>query len=486
MDESRFVKIAFSTAPAPRVAVNACNGGRRLSQVFARMGILLLVGLAVNSAAAPSTTPRFYPGVSEYQSIKAHEALRAFYNGNMPRADRLLRDLDAHEDAEHLPPLSRLLLTAMHGLTLQRDDAGISNEAEEVRAAFDSAATKGLRACAERVPKPPEKLRGDNSRGDATCMLIEGGIRGFRAILDLNTRSPGDVLSEGLNAVSLLEKAIETDSLVRDAHLGLGIFNAMAASNTPRVVRGMLRAAGRGVSLDAGLAHLRRSGYEGQYTSVASQFFLIRFLSPYDDELRREKSEIFRSLRVTFPLSPFILFLKNQEALVFYPDSFYQPRARINLARRIRAVEAKDYAGERYVVLLKHQYGLLDSTPDPMYRPDTTFALGGYAFYPDFVKALKVRREILASDKLEPEEKSAGKVTPANGLSAAERREKVKYVANARAQLLSRLRKTPRSLLNPQNRGLLEWHVSDALRPDQFILKLETVPEEGSEKNRRR
>ncbi len=438
------------------------------------------------AVAAPSRDdhPKFYPGISEYQSMRSHDALRFYYNGNKPRAELILQDLGAHEEAENLPPLSRLLLTAMHGLTLHRDEAGTAQDRSRVRAAFDSAASHGLRRCV-------------SSPHTSTCGLIQGGIRGFRAILDLNTRGPTDVLAEGLDAVALLEEALEADSLLRDAHLGLGLFNVMAASGTPRVVRGMLRAAGRGVSLEAGLAHLRRSGYEGQYTSVASQFFLIRFLSPHDDELRREKNEIFRSLQRSFPLSPYVPFLQNHEALIFYPDSFYRPQSRTALARTIRAADkpalARDYASQRYLQLLKHQYALLTPVPEARYRPDTAFDLGGYAFYPGLVEALRLRRAVLEGGPPYPPGGNPPRAAPAGrersgetagapdrsrpaGDSAAreqqenqqERQAAIRRIGMLRKDLLERIRNTDRTLLNPQTRGMLEWHVGHALRPAQF------------------
>jgi len=462
---------------------------RRVGKIAFSLCVILLPAAAAQAAPAPS---RFYPGVTEYQSMRAHEALRAYYNGNTPRAERILRELGAHEDAETLPPLSRLLHTAMQGLTLQRDDASLPVLPElkaRARASFDSAADEGLRACAALTaggaPEGKSVSGGARKSPLATCRLIEGGIRGFRAILALEARAPTEVLSEGLEAVSLLEEALLVDSTVRDAHLGLGIFHAMAASNTPRVVRGMLRAAGRGVNFDEGLNHLRRSAYEGQYTSVASQFFLIRFLSPYDDELRREKTEIFRSLRAVFPLSPLVPFLHNHEALVFYPDSFYRPRARIMLARTLRAVEARDEAGRRYVQLLKHQYALLSDDPEAQYRPDTTYDLGGYAFYPRYMEGLRLRHEILKADKADladtgksgagkngVDKNGAGQPVAEKNTGASEREAaraaKVKRVAELRKSLLAQLKKTPKSLLNPQNRGLYEWHVGESLRPDQF------------------
>jgi hypothetical protein len=446
---------------------------------------LLLFWCPVVSAASspPLSVPaeKFYPGIEEGQSMRAHEALRAFYNGNSEKAARLLREMDAQEDRDSLPPLSRLLRTAMLGLTLQRDDAGTPEDAARMRAALDSAADKGLRRCGERAERAQRTEDADRrvretrkvrearqvnrvQEDDPTCLLIRGGIKGFRVILKLNTHAPLEILDEGLGAVALLEKALAADSSVRDVHMGLGIFHAMAASNSPRLGRAVLRVAGHGISMEEGLAHLRRSGYEGQYTSVASQFYLIQFLSPYDDGLRREKREIFRSLRETFPLAAHTLFFQNEEALSFYPDSFYRPRTRASLARRLRAVESRDYAGLRYANLVKYQYGLLDPNPPGNLLPDTSFRLGGYGFYPDFIAALRLRREIT----------EAGAASPL-------RAERIAHLAEMRKKLLTRLRKTPKTELNPQNRGLFLWHVNDALRPEQFVLPAHAADQDGED-----
>lgn len=381
--------------------------------------------------------------------MRAHDALRAFYNGNLRRAERLLAGMDSLEDGEDLPPLSRLLETAMAGLYLERDDAGSREEEARLRAEVDSASAKGLRRCAERAGKAPRP----GTAGDPTCLLIEGGILGFRAILELNVRPPLEVLDDGLRAVSRLEKALAFDSTLGDAHLGIGIFNAVGASASPRMARALLRAAGRGVDLRAGLEHLRRSGYDGQYTSTASQFYLIRFLSPYDDELRREKLEIFRSLREVYPLSPLPLFLQGHEMLCFYPDSFYRPRARATLANRIRAAEARDYAGERYLNLVKWQYTLLDPDPPGQFAPDTSFDLGGYAFYPALVEALRLRREITHAPASEAKRD-------------AKRDPRLRKLEKMRKQVLATLRKAK---LSPRNREYYAWQVRDALDPKIFL-----------------
>ena len=422
---------------------------RDVSKVLFSVALPLFVALwAAPAPLRADSPPRLYPGVTAAQSQLAHEALRAWYDGRAGRAELLLGEMDDLEESDSLPPLSRLLRTATIGFALQRDDAKNAAEKARWRARLDSAAEAGLARCARRP----------GSGSDPTCLLIEGGIIGFRAVLDLGVASPVTVLRDGLRAVDRLERALALDSGLTDAHMGLGMFHVMAASNTPAVVRGILRVLGRGLRVREGLAHLRRSGYEGQYTSVASQFYLIRFLSPYDDESRREKAEIFRSLRATFPRSPLPLFLQGHEFLCFHPDRFYGPGARAALARALRAAEADPeenrYAAARALVLAKHQYTLLDPAPAPRYAPDTSFDLGGYAFYPDFIEALRLRRELLRPAR-------AG-ASPQDG---AERAAKVRRVAILREDLATRIRAAD---LNPRNREHLAWQVRDALRPELF------------------
>lgn len=382
--------------------------------------------------------------------MRAHNALRAFFNGNLPRTERLLQELNLIEDHDSLPPLSRLLLVAATGLYLQRDDAENDEERARLNVVMDSAATKGVGRC-NALEKATRDAGSDRSIR-ATCLLIKGGIDGFRAVLKLNTVSPVQVLNEGLGAVKLLEKGLATDSTVRDTYLGMGIFHCTAAKNSPRVVRSMLNAMGRRVDYNDGLADLRRSGYEGQYTSTASQLYLIQFLSPYDDELRREKIEIFRTLQDVYPLSPYYLFLRWHEALVFYPDSFYNPpRLKRSLERRMRAVETRDYAAKRYLTLLQYQYSLLNPKASEDYRPDTTLNLGGYAFYPGLIEAMRLRREIVLADRVSTPDKDTSQVRRLRELKSREKK------------ILARIKKSD---LSKPNQRMYEWHVRDALRVD--------------------
>lgn len=364
--------------------------------------------------------------------MRAHDALRAFHNGNFRRAERFLRDMDRIEARDSLAPLSRLLTVAMAGLYLQRDDAPNATEKARLASLLDSAAREGIATCKVRA------------KSDPACALIRGGIDGFRAVLKLHVASPVQVLKEGMAAVGVLEKGIAADSSLKDAWMGIGIFHCTAAGNAPRVVRSMLSAVGRKVDYEDGLEYLRRSAYEGQYTSTASQLYLIQFLSPYDLELRREKIEILRTLQEVYPLSPYYPFLRWEESLAFYPDSFFNaPRLKTSLERRMRAVETRDYASERYLNLLKHQYTLLNPKPAAQYAPDTSFDLGGYAFYPAYIEAIRLRRDLRDDPP------------------GAERDKKLAELRERKKKLLAEVKA---SSLNPSNRKLYQWHVQDALR----------------------
>ena len=114
------------------------------------------------------------------------------------------------------------------------------------------------------------------------------------------------------------------DSTIQDAYMGEGIFQCSAA-RAPMMVRATLKMLGRETSMRDGLKALQRSAYEGQYTSVASQLFLIQFFSPYDNELRQEKRQIFYTLMKDFPQSSYYLFLREEESLCFYPTAFISP-----------------------------------------------------------------------------------------------------------------------------------------------------------------
>jgi hypothetical protein len=279
--------------------------------------------------------------------------------------------------------------------------------------------------------------------GHPTYLLILGGIRGFTATLKIQG-NPSQAMSDGFQALKLLEKARAADSRLKDSYMGTGIFNCTAA-NAPLVVRATLKIIGRSVSMKPGLEALRVSAYQGQYTPVSSQLFLIQFLSPYDEELAREKREIFRSLEGSFTRNPYYTFLRNDENLCFHADSFFSRSARTSLAARIASFGGGDFASRRYANLVRWQYTLLDPAPDRRYAPDTAFQFRDYGFYPVFIEAIRGKRAL--EDTLEPGEK------PSKAALAGLR--------DMRDNCLGLIADSP---MSTARKRYYAWHVTDALR----------------------
>jgi hypothetical protein len=375
-----------------------------------------------------------YPDIAREQSDLAHQALVQAYSAKVQRAHKTVSALQALEAERQLPPLSQLLSLAIDVMRYQNGDYADEDEEKELLESIDRAAEQGSAACQQMLKKIP---------GHPTYLLILGGIRGFTATLKIQG-NPSQAMSDGFQALKLLEKARAADSRLKDSYMGTGIFNCTAA-NAPLVVRATLKIIGRSVSMKPGLEALRVSAYQGQYTPVSSQLFLIQFLSPYDEELAREKREIFRSLEGSFTRNPYYTFLRNDENLCFHADSFFSRSARTSLAARIASFGGGDFASRRYANLVRWQYTLLDPAPDRRYAPDTAFQFRDYGFYPVFIEAIRGKRAL--EDTLEPGEK------PSKAALAGLR--------DMRDNCLGLIADSP---MSTARKRYYAWHVTDALR----------------------
>lgn len=397
------------------------------------------MGQGPDMDAAPTPPPAIpayslYRDIDREQSRLAHEALGEAYSADLEAARRILAGMRRMEEADGLPPLSRLLSVAIEVMRYQNGDYGSRAEQKALLRSIVESAEQGRYLCEEALEE-----RGDHP----TYLLILGGIRGFLATLKIQP-DPGEALGDGFQALKLLEKAREKDGRVKDSYMGTGIFHCTAA-NAPLFVRATLKIIGRSVNMRAGLEALRVSAYQGQYTSVASQLFLIQFLSPYDEELKREKRQIFNTLESTFPRNPHYAFMKADEALCFYPDSFFRPETRAELERRIAAFRPVDFAGRRYANLVKHQYALLDPKAPARLRPDTGFAFRDYRFYPVFLQAVRFKRN--AEDSLAGEREAPP--------------ETARILERLLDQCLDLIHESP---MNAARKRYYEWRVTDALR----------------------
>jgi hypothetical protein len=390
-------------------------------------------GNAAEAAMGPEGYT-LYPDISHGQSDLAHEALGRAYSADLRSARKALADLRALESAEHLPPLSQLLSLAIDVMRYQNSDYQDEDEEKSILASIAQASEQGTYLCRKALKENPDH---------PTYLLILGGIRGFAATLNIHA-NPSQALSDGFQALKLLERARSNDARLKDCYLGTGIFHCTAA-NAPLFVRATLKIIGRSVSMRTGLEALRISAYQGQYTPVSSQLFLIQFLSPYEEELIREKREIFRSLEETFPRNPFYTFLKNDENLCFHPDSFYAPGARSGMAARISAFAQADFASRRYGNLVRWQFTLLNPSPSRRYAPDSAFAFQDFGYYPGFIDALRYKRDL--EDSTQPGEKPD--------------RDALSRLQDMRDSCLALIGD---SRMNPARKRFYAWHVTDALR----------------------
>jgi hypothetical protein len=361
-------------------------------------------------------------------------ALAQAYSAQVKASRGLIAEIRKLEVEENLPPLSYLLAVAIEVMRYQNGDFEDEAEEKTLLRAIEEAAEQGRYLCEQALRK---------RHNHPTYLLILGGIRGYLATLKIQP-NPGEAMGDGFQALKLLEKAREKDGRMRDSYMGTGIFHCTAA-NAPLFVRATLKIIGRSVNMRAGLQALRVSAYQGQYTSVASQLFLIQFLDPYEEELKREKRRILVTLEETFPRNPYYTFLKTDEALSFYPDSFFRPETRQQLEQRMLAFKPVDFAGRRFANLVKQQYGLLNPTPDHLFRPDSDFEYRDFRYYPVFLQAVRFKRN--AEDSLAGERKPPSEVA--------------RILKVLRGQCLEHIADSP---MNAARKRHYEWHVTDALR----------------------
>ncbi len=382
----------------------------------------------------PESEYNLYQDLSREQSDLAHQAMRQAYATNIKRAHKTLAALRILETNKHLPPISYLLSMAVDVMRFQNGDFEDEEEEKELLNSIEENAEQGRYLCKTILDKEPNH---------PTYLLIMGGIRGFLATMKIHI-NPSHALGDGFQALKFLEHARNQDPRIRDSYMGTGIFNCTAA-NAPLFVRATLKIIGRSVSMKTGLEALRISAYQGQYTSVASQIFLIQFLSPYEDELKREKREVFKSLEKTFPHNAFFTFMKQDEALSFYPDSFYTPANRRALVAHISAFDTQDFASRRYTNLVRYQYTLLDPTPSPKLAPDSSQEFRDLAFYPTFIEGLRFKH--VTEDTLDVGEKPS--TVSELGLKAF------------KDSCLTLIDNAP---MNPTRKRYYRWHVTDALK----------------------
>jgi hypothetical protein len=274
-------------------------------------------------------------------------------------------------------------------------------------------------------------------------LFIAGGIKGFIATLDID-RNPVNAALSGFAAHNLLGEAVALDTTLRDAYLGLGLFNC-ALAKAPLIVRGALSLIGNKVSLARGLDCLRRSAKGGCYTNDIARLYLIQFLSPYLGHEAGEKRALFRELQRAYPRNPYYLFIEGEEYLCFDPGMFYSFSFKTRVARRIPLFKTNDYTLRRYAHLVKWQYLLMDPFPSSGFIPDATFNLRGFSYYPEFLQAARERSHYDSGVKE----------------SRGDRMRRIRYFRMLALKAMKTLETSP--AMPAGRKSFYLWHIHDAL-----------------------
>jgi hypothetical protein len=391
----------------------------------------------VNVASADSAAPgreRLYPGISPEQHRLARRMLDFFYDAEWDSSENTGKDLMRLEKKQSLPPLSILLAVGIRVLRVLHGEYESNRVKKGLLKEIDKLAEKGL-ALADPDRNP------DSCR--ATNLLITGGIQGFTASLEID-RNPINAAINGLSSLKSFKKAVDFDTIVRDAYLGVAMYHCVM-SRAPALVRGALALVGKKVSLEKGLEYMRVCAYGGSYTNEVALLLLIEFLSPYLGSETEEKRTIFHTLQRRYPHSAFFVFLELDEDICFHPENLtvfsYQDRVH----EQIRQFTESNASSRCYANLVKWQYLLIDPFYSEELAPDKSLMLHRFSYYPVFLQAVR--------------EKIVGAMD-----SAGTKTDQTRRLRFIRAMGMRAERMLDASDEMPSNRkGLYLWHIRDAL-----------------------
>jgi hypothetical protein len=359
------------SAPVP-------SGGDSVSMIAGDSSLRATSDSLARMNVSPVRPAWLYPGLSLEQDTLARQLLRAFMEYDWNGVEKAGKKMQRLEKKHRLPPLSWLLLVGTNVMRVQNGEYERDHDVRTLLKDIAKCSAKGIELA--RPEAAPDSNR-------ATMLFITGGIKGFIATLDID-RNPVSAALSGFAARNLLAEAIALDTTLRDACLGLGLFNC-ALAKAPLIVRGALAIIGKDVSLARGLDYLRLSANGGCYTNDIARLYLIQFLSPYLGHEAGEKRRIFRALQRAYPRNPYYLFIEIEEYLCFDSGTFYSFSFKTRVARWMTRFKTDDYSLRRYAHLVKWQYLLMDPFPSKGLMPDTAFNLRGFSYYPEFLRAAR-------------------------------------------------------------------------------------------------
>ncbi|MBN1576783.1 MAG: hypothetical protein JW913_09540 [Chitinispirillaceae bacterium] len=372
-----------------------------------------------------------YTGISSEQDYHARLYVRQVFAFSWEDAERTVKRLQRIERKDHLSPLSGLLMVSSRVIRVINGEFENDREQRKLLHEIDDIRERTLKQVESR--KQPDSLLSVN-------LFIGGGIRGLVAVLKIESAMV-EAAIDGLAALHRLERLIQQSPGFYDAYLGLGIFHCLLA-RAPGIVRAALNMGGRQFTFDKGLDYLRISAAGGRYTSELASLYLVRFLSPYWGHLTEEKDRILNGLRRRYPDNPYYVFLACDEDICFHPERLDRAYAR-SLEETICSWKAGNFSLRRYDNLARHQLRFIaDSSGTDSTPPDSSFDLGEFSFYPQFLEALRESRH-----RGRNEDKRSG---------------------HRRGQLTKNesaaLRELGLSNMSSARKNFYEWHIRDALK----------------------
>ena len=385
---------------------------------------------------ALSATNSPYPGITPQQHILALEVMHEFFAQHWERAESTACEMRNLERTASALPLSPMLRFAMRSWRIINNEFDSSEQGDSLFLELGP-----LRAeCLDILHK---RHFADSTR--PTRMFLEAGINGFNATLIIRSK-PLTALRDGLQSFRTLDSVRTLAPQIKDAFLGLGLFQC-ALANEPGIIGFAVHLFnGLSVSLDSGLAYLRVcSGDSLLYTRDGAREYLIQFLSPFDTGEAAEKQAVFRSLEAEFPGNPYYVFQEIDEGMAFHRDRVFSKSFCAWAVSQIPGFDTSNSTMRTYANCVRWQCSVIDSTLATTLKPRPFKPREALSFYPAFLEAAKAKYLVESEwDKYRREEKSD-----------------VRLFHRLRGMAFSILRK---SKIHPMLREYYLWHLEDGLK----------------------
>ena len=311
--------------------------------------------------------------------------------------------------SDELDSKIRLGLSHLYNLEFDEGDKvfqSISSEAaEHPMVAFGKASVQWWRLSVYVLETDPEESkkflvdvnecirlsREKINRGDPTAegYLCLGGAYGLLGRWQATNQEWMSAYFTGKKAIKYLRKALKVNPEMKDANMGLGIFDYYVAT-LPAVVR-VLAFLGSGGDAQVGIRELKVAATEGTYAQTPSRLFLTEIYS--NPENKPEIAlEYLVGLRQDYPVSPFIhmlhvIALYNHQRLdvLAKEAKSFQERVDNGTYKKVFAVQSRfalgavDFKARRWEEAIKNfNLGIAAGTvKDPFYT--WSYLYKGYA-----------------------------------------------------------------------------------------------------------